>query len=213
MKTDDLVLMLATGAEPTPPYVAARRYTVALGWGVPISFALMLATIGLLEDLKGALALPGFWIKLGFVIGLTAASLAATLCLSRPGARCGHTPSTLALPIVILWVLALMTLMQADADQRIPLLMGKTWAACPELIAMLSLPIFITTFWAMRGLAPIRLRLAGGSAGLFAGAAGACVYTLHCPEMDAPFIAVWYLAGILIPAVTGVVLGPRLLRW
>ena len=51
------------------------------------------------------------------------------------------------------------------------------------------------------------------SAGLFAGAAGASIYTLHCPEMDAPFIAVWYLSGILIPAIVGLVLGSRLLRW
>ena len=68
MKTDDLVLMLATGAGVAPKHVAARRYTIALGWGMPISFALMLATIGLLSDIRGALALSGFWIKLGFVV-------------------------------------------------------------------------------------------------------------------------------------------------
>lgn len=213
MKTDDLVLMLATGAGPTPSHVGARRYATALAWGIPISFALMLTTIGLLADLRAALTLPGFWIKLGFVASLAAASLTATLRLSRPGARCGHAAGALVLPIAILWALALIVLAQADADQRLHLLMGKTWTFCPELIAMLALPIFIATFWAMRGLAPTRLRLAGGSAGLFAGAAGACVYTLHCPEMDLPFIAVWYLIGILIPALIGLALGPRLLRW
>ena len=68
MKTDDLVVMLATGAGIAPKHVAARRYTIALGWGMPISFALMLTTIGLLSDIKGALVLPGFWIKFGFVV-------------------------------------------------------------------------------------------------------------------------------------------------
>lgn len=213
MKTDDLVLMLATGAGPTPQRVAARRYATAISWGIPFSFALMLSTIGLLADLKSALALPGFWIKFLFVASLAAAGLTATLCLSRPGARCGRTSGALALPIVILWALALIVLAEADANQRLLLLMGKTWIVCPALIAMLSIPIFVTTFWAMRGLAPTRLRLAGGSAGLFAGAAGACVYTLHCPEMDPPFIAVWYLIGILIPAMAGLAMGPRLLRW
>ena len=42
---------------------------------------------------------------------------------------------------------------------------------------------------------------------------GALVYTLHCPEMEAPFLAVWYLLGMLIPAAAGALLGPRLLRW
>ena len=39
------------------------------------------------------------------------------------------------------------------------------------------------------------------------------VYALHCPEMAAPFLATWYLAGMLIPTVAGALLGPRLLRW
>ena len=213
MKTDDLVLMLATGAGVAPKHVAARRYTIALGWGMPISFALMLATIGLLSDIRGALALSGFWIKLGFVVSLAAVSLLATLRLSRPGADRKSLPVMLSLPVVILWGLAVVTLVQTDSELRIPLLMGQTWAECPGLIAMLSLPIFVATLWAIRGLAPTNLRLAGGSAGLFAGAAGASIYTLHCPEMDAPFIAVWYLSGILIPAIVGLVLGSRLLRW
>jgi hypothetical protein len=205
--------MLATGTEPTPPYVAVRRYAMALGWGLPLSFVLMLATIGLLADLKAALTLSGFWVKISFAVSLAAASLMSTLCLSRPGAKCGHASSALILPIAALWVLALVTLIQADVDQRVALLMGKTWVVCPGLIAMLSLPIFVPTLWAMRGLAPTHLRLAGGSAGLFAGAVGAFVYTLHCPEMDAPFIAVWYLLGILIPAAVGVLIGRSVLRW
>ena len=47
----------------------------------------------------------------------------------------------------------------------------------------------------------------------FAGALGALVYALHCPEMATPFLAVWYVAGMAIPTALGAVLGPRLLRW
>ena len=46
-----------------------------------------------------------------------------------------------------------------------------------------------------------------------AGGAGAAVYALHCPELDAPFLAVWYVLGILMPVAAGALLGPRLLRW
>ncbi|MEO8407393.1 MAG: DUF1109 domain-containing protein, partial [Oxalobacteraceae bacterium] len=87
---------------------------------------------------------------------------------------------------------------------------GSTWATCPFNIAMLSIPAFIGIFWAMKGLAPTRLALAGASAGLLAGAVGAFAYAFHCPEMTAPFLGIWYLAGMTIPALVGALLGPRL---
>jgi hypothetical protein len=65
----------------------------------------------------------------------------------------------------------------------------------------------------MKGLSPTRLLLAGAAAGLLAGAIGAAVYALHCPEVEAPFIAIWYVIGMFIPAFFGALLGPRLLRW
>jgi hypothetical protein len=49
--------------------------------------------------------------------------------------------------------------------------------------------------------------------GLMSGGWGAVVYSLHCPEMGAPFIGTWYLLGILIPTVLGALLGETLLRW
>ena len=49
--------------------------------------------------------------------------------------------------------------------------------------------------------------------GFLAGAGAALVYCLHCPESTAPFIGLWYTLGMLIPAIAGALLGPRLLRW
>jgi len=74
-------------------------------------------------------------------------------------------------------------------------------------------PVFAATLWAMKGLAPTRPALAGAAAGLLAGAMAALVYALHCPEMEAPFIGVWYVVGMLIPAAAGALLGPLVLRW
>jgi hypothetical protein len=39
------------------------------------------------------------------------------------------------------------------------------------------------------------------------------VYTLHCPELAAPFLGLWYVLGMLLPALAGAALGPWLLRW
>ena len=50
-------------------------------------------------------------------------------------------------------------------------------------------------------------------AGLFAGAAGALAYAMHCPELEVPFLGAWYVAGMLIPTALGALLGRRLLHW
>jgi hypothetical protein len=91
--------------------------------------------------------------------------------------------------------------------------MGRTWKYCLVGIPTLAVPVFVATLWAMKGLAPTRLSLAGAVAGLLSGAIAALVYALHCPEMEAPFLGVWYVAGMLIPAAAGALLGPLVLRW
>ena len=122
-------------------------------------------------------------------------------------------PGALTAPVLAIWLLAAVVLTRADAAQRVGLFFGDTWNSCPFLVAMLSAPVFVAVVWAMKGLAPTRLRLAGAAAGLLSGAVGALVYCLHCPELDAPFIGIWYLLGMLIPTAVGALLGPRLLRW
>ena len=48
---------------------------------------------------------------------------------------------------------------------------------------------------------------------MLAGAIGALVYLLYCPEMAPPFLLVWYTLGMLLPAALGALVGPRVLRW
>ncbi|MGA7181601.1 MAG: DUF1109 domain-containing protein [Thiobacillaceae bacterium] len=213
MKTDDLVTLLATGEGSVPRHVPARRYAVAIGLGTVASTLLMLGLLGVRPDLAEAIRLPMFWVKLGYVACLAVASLLAVLRLSRPGVRLDWVPVGLGAPMVSMWALAGILLAGANPGQRMGLLLGSTWAVCPFLIAMLSVPIFVAALWAMRGLAPTRLRLAGTAAGLLAGTVGALVYCLHCPELEAPFIGTWYLLGMLIPAATGALLGRYVLRW
>lgn len=213
MKTDDLIKLLATGTGAVEPHAAARRYAIALGWGASGAAALMAILLGVRPDLADAARLPMFWVKIAFVACLAAASVPAALRLSRPGARLAWVPGALALPVLVMWILAAAALITAQPAQRAELFFGETWASCPINVAMLSAPVFIAVLWAMKGLAPTRLSLAGSAAGLVSGATGALVYTLHCPELAAPFLGFWYLIGMLIPTAVGALLGPRLLRW
>lgn len=213
MRTDDLVTMLATGAGAVQPNQAARRYATALVCGASGAALLMVILLGPRPDLAAAFLQPMFWVKIAFVASFATASLLAALRLSRPGLRLAWVPGVLGAPVLAIWLLAAIVLARAEPAQRAGLFFGDTWNSCPLLIAMLSAPAFVAVVWAMQGLAPTRLRLAGAAAGLLSGAVGTLMYSLHCPEMDAPFIGFWYLLGILIPTTLGALLGPRLLRW
>ena len=213
MKTEDLISMLAKGAGAVDAHAPQRRYAMAIGAGSVAAVLLLLSLLRVRSDLAAAALSPLFWIKPVFVASLAAASLLAVLRLSRPGASLAWMPVAIAAPVLLIWTIAVITLLGVEPVERTGLFLGATWQSCPLLIAMLSVPLFVAVIWAMHGLAPTRLRLAGFAAGLLAGSTAALVYCLHCPEIEAPFVGFWYLLGMLIPAGIGAALRPSLLRW
>lgn len=213
MQTDELIRMLATGVDPVPAETHRRRLALALGAGLSVAVAMMLTMLGVLPTLVDAVTWPMFWVKLALPVALGVAGILAVSRLGRPGVPLGRAGLLVEAALAGIWVLAAVVLARAAPSARRTLLFGETWADCPVWIGILAAPTFVAAFWALRGLAPTRLALAGAAAGLLAGATGALVYTFHCPEMAAPFIATWYVFGMLIPAGIGALLGPRLLRW
>lgn len=213
MKTDDLISMLASGPDVSAPKVPVLRFAVMIAGGLLLSIILMLVVLGLRPNLGALAMLPAFWIKMAFVLALAASGWLAVTRLSAPGSRINKLPLLIALPILLIWIIAAISMMNAAPEQRAYLFWGDTWHYCSWLIAILSLPIFVAILKVMRQLAPTRLRLAGAGAGFAAGTAATLVYSFHCPEIAAPFIGFWYLIGILIPSVIGAIIGPRVLRW
>jgi hypothetical protein len=213
MKTDDLVAMLAAQAEPVPRRSATRRLVFALVVGVVLCFAWMLMEFGMRRDLVQATFWPMFWVRLAVPVLVGLAGFVAVQRLARPGVALRGAWIGLALPVVALWALALIVWMAAPAGERAELLWGQTWRSCTVNIVLLSLPVFVAALVALKGLAPTRPALAGAAAGAMAGGAGAAVFALHCPELAAPFIALWYVAGMAVPVAAGALIGPRLLRW
>jgi hypothetical protein len=213
MKTEELIAVLAADITPIDPAQADRRFFIKLAAGAVWPMAAMLLLMGTRPDLPAAAALPMFWIKLIFPASLALAALVVLRRLSYPGMRLGRAPAAAALPVAAVWIFAGLVLLTAPAGLRLALVLGDTWLECPFSIALLSVPALGLALWAARELAPTRLSLAGAAAGLFAGAVAAFAYALHCPETQAPFLAVWYVLGMLIPTGAGALLGRRLLRW
>jgi hypothetical protein len=213
MKTTDLISMLATGIGVEPEISQHRRFGAASVTGIVLASILMLASIHLNPEIYSTLLSWKFWVKLGFVAAMALVSFNLLSKLSRPGSRINFQLVGLLFPVVAMWLLSALILLKADSPERESLIFGQTWAVCPFLISMLSVPVFISTLWAMREAAPTRLKLTGAVVGLFSGAMGAAVYCFHCPELEAPFISIWYLLGMLIPTAIGALCGEKFLRW
>jgi hypothetical protein len=213
MKTDQLIGMLASGAEALDPHPLRRRYTLALGSGLAATTVLMLTLLGVRPDVAAAARLAMFWMKLAFPAMMLFGALFMTIRLSRPGVRLGQAPLTIAAPVIAVWLVSAMVLLNAAPEDRHQLIFGNTWSSCPLTIAALSVPLFGALIWGIKGCAPTRPVFAGAAAGLLAGAGGALVYALHCPEMAAPFLGIWYVLGMGIPAMLGAAMGQWMLRW
>lgn len=213
MKTDDLINMLASGPDVSAAKLPIRQFALLIAIGMLVSIIIMVTTLGLRPNMTELAMLPQFWIKMAFVIALAGTGWMTVVRLARPGTRTKILLALIATPIVLIWIAAVASLMNAAPQERASLFWGDTWHYCSWLIAILSLPIFAAVLKIMRDLAPTRLRLAGAGAGFAAGAAATLIYSFHCPEIEAPFIGFWYLIGMLIPTGIGALIGPRVLRW
>ena len=211
--TDELIAELSAAPPRVTPGAAGRRVALGLGAGGAVSAALMLVWLGPRPDLAQAMLTPMFWMKFGYA-ALTGLILAAVLVrLSKPAARVGSLAVAAAAPFAVVAAMAAMRMAQTPPEAQHALLMGHSSMFCPWRIAAIGLPLLAGAVWAVRGLAPTRLALAGLAAGGCAGALGAMVYGFACNETSAPFLAIWYTAGMAIVAVLGVAGGSRLLRW
>jgi hypothetical protein len=213
MRTDHLIDVLARQVEPVQPQRGGRALALALALGGPLALLAMVLLMGLNPQLREYLGMPMWWVKFGFGLVLAAIALVLALRLSRPGVRAGAARLAPIAPILALWLLAIVVLTAAPATERGVLIFGSSWGVCPLNITVLSLPVLVGGLIALRTMAPTQLAAAGAAAGLLAGGVGTAVYALHCPELAAPFLAVWYVLGALIPVAIGALVGPRVLRW
>jgi hypothetical protein len=212
MKTDDLIAILADDLQPARRGMVTRWLLIGLAVGAALSVAVMMLTIGPRPDLDAAMRLKAFWMKFLYTLALGVLGFVILARQARAGMDARGATMALAGPVAALIVAAGVEMSAPNANVA-GMVMGTTWTVCPWLILMLSLPLTLCLMLALRQLAPTRLALAGGAAGLLGGAIAATIYGFHCPEMAAPFLLIWYTLGIIVSAGVGAVLGPKLLAW
>ncbi len=214
MKTDELVEMLARGAEPVPRHAAGNRLLAVVALGMPLTVVLVAVSFGIRHDLGRALGEPLFWIKFGVPLAVAIAAGLSLRRLTSPGVPAGPAWRLGAFTVLALWVLAALQWTGLSEAARAEALWGSTWRVCSMSIAAVSLPLLVSMLTLLRGLAaPTRPALAGAAAGLLSGGLGTIAYALHCPEPGLAFVAVWYMLGVAIVSGVGAALGRRMFRW
>lgn len=211
MKTDRLIDVLATGAGAAPRHAQARRLWPVALVGLGASALCGVIVLGLVP---GALMMHWrWWAKFAYAVALVAVGGWLSVRLARPVQRLGAPQIALMLVLAGMGALGLWTWFTTMPEMRLAELLGHSWKTCPRNVVLLALPPMAGIFWALRGLAPTRPRLAGAAVGLFAGALGAAAYALSCTELAPSFVAVWYTLGVALSSALGALLGPWLLRW
>lgn len=212
MNSDDLINQLVHDFRPVPRHALSWRLIAGIALGAVISFAVVLQ-LGFRPDLWIAMHSFAFWMKWIYTASLGIGAVAATIKLARPDTPPMGWLWVLALPVLGLAAISMFELANTPTSQWLEMWLSKSWKVCSSLVFLLALPIFGGLLWSFRKLAPTRLRAAGATAGLTAGAWGATIYCLHCPEVSAIFVLTWYTLGIGAASLVGALAGPRLLRW
>lgn len=213
MNTDDLILRLGEDIKPADTKFVTQRLFVALATGSGLALFLLLVWQGLNPDLANAMKHRFFWMKAGYCFALGVPAVMSISRLARPDGEAPPMAISFAAPIVIVAAIAALELVLTPSSQWLAMWLGHSWSLCPWRVLALSGPIFLGLLWAFRAFAPTKLRLVGALAGLSAGALGAIVYGLHCPESSALFLLTWYSLGMGLATAVGALVGPRLLRW
>ena len=213
MRTDDLIEALAGDSAPLPSRALSRTLGLGLALGAVVSVAIMVLWLGVRPDLMDAMRTGPFWMKFAYALSVAALGFGLIERLARPDGEGGVFGPMLLAPLGVMTALAIYQLWGAPEELRMTMMLGHTYQICERNIVIVSAPIFLGLFWAMRSLAPTRLTFAGAVAGLLAGATGTFIYAFHCDESAAPFVAIWYTLGIAAVGVLGALLGRSLLRW
>jgi hypothetical protein len=213
MNHEELIESLTRHVGSVGRYPVGRRVVAGLLVGGLLTLVAVGAVLGFRHDLWLAMHGHAFWMKWIYTGSLTLCALAATVRLARPDTRRLGWLWIMALPILGLALIGAVDMSHVPSSSWLAMWLGGSWKVCSLLVFLLSLPIGAGLLWSFRRLAPTRLRLAGATAGLTAGAWSATLYCLHCPEVSAIFVLTWYTLGIASTALAGALLGPRLLRW
>lgn len=204
---DPLIDSLISQLAPVRP----MRLSTGLGrtaLSLAAAIGLVVAMLGLRGD-----ATPLVLLSSGLFLVLGAAASVTVIMMGRPRVGSEHSGW--------LWAAAMAALLPATT-----LLMGlihgpTAWAESDPATGMACLAMgllfglataSVLVAWLRRG-APTSPARAGLITGIAAGSFGIFAFSFHCPSNDLYHIGVWHSLSVIVAAVIGRVIVPRLIRW
>jgi hypothetical protein len=211
VKTDELIRLLSQDA-PVRMRLG-RALALAVAAGIVASAVLLLATVGLRDDLAIAIGTVRVAFKIGMTLVLAIAAFGLVSRIGKPGVPLRPWALALLLPLALMVVAVGVELLVVPQDAWAARLIGRNAAFCLFFIPVLSLAPLAGFLAALRNGAPENPGLAGAAAGLAAGAIGAALYAWHCPDDSPLFGAAWYTLAVTFVIAVGYATGRRFLRW
>lgn len=210
MNTEDLIhVLVADGSRRVVPI----ERTLMRASGV----AFMLAELSLFlrhprADIVPAFSSAPFVFKVVLMLVLAGTGIVAFLDTARPVSACARRWALLPAPLLLAGAVVV-ELLTVPPQAWSAHLIGHNAAHCLTFIPLISLAPLACLLIALRSGAPRHPALAGASAGLLAGALGAAIYALTCPDDSPLFVAAWYTAALAVITATSAAIGKYLLRW
>ncbi|KSV64875.1 hypothetical protein N185_34375 [Sinorhizobium sp. GW3] len=213
MKTDDLINLLSTNLETVPRGKVRNTLLLAVALGAGAALCLTVLILGMPDEAFNSGSVGRRILGLLFMIGLVVAGTRFLIKAARPGpVRRGPL---IAIGLLFLGFFSATIAAFSISNPTIwsEMIFGPQWAACLVCVPLFAVAPFASLIWALRKEAPTSPIWTGAIAGLVAGALSAIAYIFHNPVDSIPFILLWFGGPILICALVGAALGPKLLRW
>jgi hypothetical protein len=212
MRTDDLIHLLVADQGASSISIE-RRLAIAVTIGAVVTAALFWISLGPRDDIVAAATTPRFIFKIVESLLLAGTAGLLVVRLARPGADARVATAAIFVAPVLLAITFAAELALASPAQWQTKLIGSNSLVCITAIPLLSLPLLVSTLYALRQGAPTRPGLAGAVAGMLAGGLAAAFYAMQCTDDSPLFVAFWYSLAIAAVSLMGAMVGQRVLRW
>lgn len=203
---------LVADLKPVRP-VSPRGGALIAFVGAAVVVGVVAATLGFRPDVVSGDPHPVVMMREGMLLLLGFASLAAVVASARPGVGQSSTGWRWALAAAALFPLTSIILSMNGGGFPVEVLFSVDGPWCLGVSTAGGLLIGAgLTLW-LRAGAPTALNRIGWLVGLASGSFGAFAYGLHCASITVYYVGLWYTGAVLLCAVLGRLIVPRLIRW
>lgn len=201
----------------TEDLAPVRRLRLRDGLVLAVIAALLsLAGVAVIKGLwMGAFqgdATPFFWITNGLLLLLGCASTLAVVQMASPHVGNSREAPKWATAMVGVLPLAAIISLIPQPDPIGAIADPVSYHCMTDSLAASVLVGIVLVLWLRRG-APVSHNAAGWHTGLAAGALGTVAYGLSCALDTMVHLGVWHILPIVISAVVGRLVVPRLIKW